>query len=140
MTPNPTTGRYIRRMIAILVVYLAGIILASLVVDRAAPLGPLTIALALLPGMAMIAAIWAMGRFIADLTDEYLRMLEVRKVLTATGVTLAITSVWGLIELYSDAVPRLPVFYVFPIWCGGLFVGQFVNRFAFGDEDAGACP
>ena len=86
----------------------------------------------------MLAAIGAIGRFVAEIPDEYLRMLEVRKIIVATGVTLAITSVWGLLELYSDTLPRLPVFYVFPIWCGGLFVGQLVNRFAFGDE--GDCP
>lgn len=140
MARNPAAARYIRRMALIAAAYVAGIMLASVTIDRAAPLGPLTIGLALIPGLAMLAAIWAMGRFLADLTDEYLRMLEVRKFIIATGVTLAITSVWGLLELYSESLPRLPVFYVFPIWCGGLFVGQIVNRFAFGDDDAGGCP
>ncbi len=139
MARTPAAARYLRRMLAIGVAYVAGIMLASLTVDRAAPLGPLTIGMALIPGLAMLAAIWAIGRFVADLSDEYLRMLEVRKLIVATGVTLAITSVWGLLEIYSDAIPRLPVFYVFPIWCGGLFVGQLVNRLAF-DDDAGDCP
>ena len=137
---NPATVRYTRRMIAIMVVYVAGIALASFIIDRAAPLGPLTIGLALIPGLAMLAAIIAIGRFVAELSDEYLRMLEVRKLIVATGVTLAITSVWGLLELYSDSLPRLPVFYVFPIWCGGLFVGQIANRIWTGDDDAGSCP
>lgn len=139
MARNPAAARYIRRMLAISAVYIAGIVFASLTIDRAAPLGPLTIGLALIPGLAMLAAIGAIGRFVAELSDEYLRMLEVRKLIVATGVTLAITSVWGLLEIYSEAIPRLPVFYVFPIWCGGLFVGQLVNRLAF-DDDAGDCP
>lgn len=137
---NPAAARYTRRMILIAAIYVAGIVLASLVIDRNAPLGPTTIALALVPGLALLAAIGAIGRFVAELSDEYLRMLEVRKLIVATGVTLAITSVWGLLELYSASLPRLPVFYVFPIWCGGLFVGQLVNRFGFGDDDAGDCP
>lgn len=140
MASNPATARYTKRMVLIAAAYVAGIVLASLTIDRAAPLGPLTIGLTLIPGAAMLAAIWAMGRFLTDLADEYLRMLEVRKFIVATGVTLAITSVWGLLELFSDSLPRLPVFYVFPIWCGGLFVGQIVNRFAFDDDDAGSCP
>jgi hypothetical protein len=127
-------------MVLIAAIYVAGIFLASLVIDRDAPLGPLTVALALVPGLALLAAIGAIGRFVAELSDEYLRMLEVRKLIVATGVTLAVTSVWGLLELYSASLPRLPVFYVFPIWCGGLFVGQLVNRFGFGDDDAGDCP
>jgi hypothetical protein len=140
MARNPAAARYTRRMVLIAAAYVAGIVVASLTIDRAAPLGPLTIGLALIPGLAMLAAIGAIGRFVAEIPDEYLRMLEVRKIIVATGVTLAITSVWGLLELYSDSLPRLPVFYVFPIWCGGLFVGQLVNRLAFGDDDAGNCP
>ena len=45
---------------------------------------------------------------------------------------------WGIIELFA-AVPRLPVFFVFPIWCVGLMVGQIVNRLTMGG-DAGGCP
>lgn len=138
---SPAVSRYMRRMVVISLVYVAGIVLASLLIDRAAPLGVLTIGLALIPGAAMLAAIGAIGRFVADISDEYLRMLEVRKLIVATGVTLAITSVWGLLELYSNSLPRLPVFYVFPIWCVGLFIGQVANRLAFGeDDDAGPCP
>ncbi len=137
---NVAAARYTRRMLLIAAVYVAGIVLASMVIDPGAPLGPLAIGLALIPGAAMLAAIGAIGRFVAELPDEYLRMLEVRKIIVATGVTLAITSVWGLLELYSDSLPRLPVFYVFPIWCAGLFVGQLVNRFAFGGDDTGGCP
>lgn len=136
---SPAAARYTRRMALIAAIYVAGIVLASVTIDRTAPLGPLAIGLALIPGAAMLAAIIAIGRFVAELPDEYLRMLETRKLIVATGVTLAITSVWGLLELYSDSLPRLPVFYVFPIWCAGLFVGQLVNRFAFGDDDTGGC-
>ena len=140
MARNPATTRYNKSMAAIMAVYIAGIMLASLVIDRDAPLGPMTIGLTLLPGLAIVAAIGAIGRFLTELADEYLRMLEVRKVIIATGVTLAITSVWGLLEMYSASLPRLPVFYVFPIWWGGLFVGQIVNRFWLGDDDdAGPC-
>ena len=137
---NVAAARYTRRMLLIAAVYVAGIVLASMVIDPGAPLGPLGIGLALIPGAAILAAIGAIGRFVGELPDEYLRMLEVRKIIVATGVTLAITSVWGLLELYSDSLPRLPVFYVFPIWCAGLFVGQLVNRFAFGGDDTGGCP
>ena len=68
-----------------------------------------------------------MGRLLLDLDDEYLRLLEVRKALAATGLMLAVCSVWGILELYTD-VPRLPLFLVFPLWCGGLGLGQMLNR------------
>ena len=136
---NPAFARQTRRMVPIALLYVAGVLLATFLIDRDAPLGPLAVALALLPGLAIVAMIWVMGRFLMELNDEYLRMLEIRKVIVATGFTLAVTSVWGLLELYSASVPRLPVFYVFPIWCLGLFVGQLVNRLAFGEGDTN-CP
>lgn len=135
---NPAYARYIRRLMPIAIFYVAGIMLATFLVDRDAPLGPLAVGLALLPGLAMVAMIWSMGRFLTELDDEYLRMLEVRKFIIATGVTLVLTSMWGILELFVAQLPHLPVFYVFPLWCAGLFVGQIANRISFGD--GGPCP
>jgi hypothetical protein len=132
---HPAMRRYLKRIIPITFAYLATIALASALVPDDAPANALTIGLALLPGMAALGWLWAMGRLLIDLDDEYLRMLEVRKFLIATAATLAITSVWGILELFSPEVPKLGVFYVFPMWCMGLMVGQMVNRFAFGRSD-----
>jgi len=130
---NPAMRRYMRRFIPITFAYLAAIALATAVLPDDAPADALTISLALLPGLAILAWLWAMARLLIELDDEYLRMLEVRKFLVATGITLAITSVWGILELYTPEVPRMAVFYVFPMWCIGLALGQVVNRFGFGD-------
>ena len=90
--------------------------------------------IALLPGLVVLGWVWNMGRLLVEMEDEYLRMLEVRKMLWASAITLSICGGWGLVELFA-AVPRLPVFFVFPIWCGGLAVGQLINRFTIGDGD-----
>ena len=134
---NPAMRRYMRRFIPITFVYLASIALASAIIPDDAPADALTIGLALIPGVAVLGWLWAMGRLLIELDDEYLRMLEVRKFLIATGATLAITSVWGILELYTSEVPKLAVFFVFPIWCIALVLGQLVNRFGFGDR--GTC-
>ncbi len=134
---HPAMRRYMKRIIPITIAYIATIALATALVPDNAPASALTIGLALLPGMAALGWLWAMGRLLIELDDEYLRMLEVRKFLVATGATLAITSVWGVLELYSPEVPKLAVFFVFPIWCIGLALGQLVNRFGF--DDAGPC-
>ncbi|MFC3309291.1 hypothetical protein [Blastomonas aquatica] len=128
--------RYIRRFIPITFVYLASIMLATAMIPDNAPASVLTIALALVPGLAVLGWLWAMGRLLIELDDEYLRMLEVRKFLVATAITLAVTSVWGILELYAADIPRMAIFYVFPMWCVGLVVGQIVNRSAFGDQDS----
>lgn len=130
---HPAMRRYMRRFVPITVAYMASIALATFIIVDKAPANALTIGLALLPGLAVLGWLWAMARLLVELDDEYLRMLEVRKMLVATGLTLAITSVWGILELFSPDIPRMPVFFVFPMWCVGLAIGQLVNRFGFGD-------
>ena len=71
-----------------------------------------------------------------DLDDEFLRLLEVRKALFATALTLAGCGVWGLLEIFTE-VPALPVFWVFPLWCVGFGAGALFNRLTLG---TGGCP
>ena len=130
---SPAKRRYIRVHLALSIAYVLLVMLASrFVPDDAEPSVPV-ILWSTLPGVVVLGWIWNMGRFLVELEDEYIRLLEVRKFMVATGLTLAITSVWGLIELYST-VPRLPVFFVFPIWCLGLAAGSLVNRLTIGDS------
>lgn len=129
---NPAYRRYMRRMIPISLAYLLAVAGASMLVPDHSAASPGTVAVALVPGVAVIAWIWAMGRLLVELDDEYLRLLEVRKFLVATGVTLAGTSIWGMVELYTD-VPRVPVFFVFPLWCAALVIGHLANRRSLGD-------
>lgn len=133
MAKNPAYRRYQRRFLPITAVYVATIALATWLVPDNAPASVATIGLAILPGLAVLGWIWAIGRLLVELEDEYLRMLEVRKVLVATALTLAVCSVWGILELFTPDVPRLPVFFVFPIWCLGLGAGALVNRLTLGD-------
>jgi hypothetical protein len=133
---NSAQRRYLRRTIPITVAYVGAVWLASALVDDRSTISPLAVGIALLPGIAVIGWIWAIGRLLIELDDEYLRMLEVRKTIIATGVTLAVTSIWGLLEFYTS-VPKLPVFWVFPMWCIGLIIGQIANRVTTGD---GGCP
>jgi hypothetical protein len=130
---SPKSGaayrRYLRRFWPATGLYLLAIGLATWLIPDDAHASPLTVGIALLPGLAIVAMIWAMARLLIELDDEYLKLLEIRKALAATGVVLVVASVWGLLELYTD-VPRLPVFLVFPLWCGGLALGQLWNRIA----------
>jgi hypothetical protein len=124
---NPAYRAYVRRFVPIMLAYVAAIILASFAIPDGAQATGWSIAIALLPGLAIVGVIWAMGRLLIELSDEYLRMIEVKKALIATGFALAVTSVWGLLELYTD-VPRVPIFFVFPVWCAGLGLGSLWAR------------
>lgn len=136
MATNPAQRRYVGRMIPISIAYIAAVMLASWIIPDDAAATPLTVAVALVPALATSGFIWAMARYLAELTDEYVRMLEIRKILVATGLTLALASGWGILELFTD-VPKVPLFFVFPVWCLGLAAGSLVNRLTLGD--AGPC-
>ncbi len=127
--PNPAYRAYLRRFIPIMLLYVVAIVVASATIPDGADASASTVAISLLPGLAIIGVIWAMGRLLIELSDEYLRMIEVRKALIATGFALAVTSVWGLLELYTD-VPRVPIFFVFPLWCAGLALGSVWTKVA----------
>ncbi len=100
---------------------------ASFAIPDGAGANAWTVAIAVLPGLAIVGVIWAMGRLLIELSDEYLRLIEVKKSLIATGFALAVSSVWGLLEFYTD-VPRVPIFFVFPIWCFGLALGSLWTK------------
>ena len=123
---NAAYRRYLRRFWPATGLYVVAIGLATWLIPDDAHADALTLGIALLPGLGIVAMIWAMGRLLIELDDEYLKMLEIRKALAATGVVLVVSSVWGILEIYTD-VPRLPLFLMFPIWCGGLMVGQLWN-------------
>lgn len=128
---TPAVRRYMRVHVALSVLYVGLVALASwFIPDDAAP-SPWVIFWALLPGLVVVGWIWNTGRFYLELEDEFLRLLEIRKAMVATALTLGICGGWGLIELFST-VPRLPVFFVFPIWCLGLAVGSLVNKRTMG--------
>lgn len=133
---NPAYRRYGRRMLPLSLLYVGAIALATRLIPDNAPADARTVGLAFLPGLAVLGWIWAMGRLLVELEDEYLRMLEVRKFLVATGLTLAVCSVWGLMQLFAPSVPKLPVFFVFPLWALGLFAGMLFNRLTFGRAGA----
>lgn len=136
MARNVAYRRYARRMAATSIAYAGAIFGAALLIGEASAPSAVSIGLALVPGIAIVAMIWAIGRLLVELDDEYLRLLEVRKFIVATGVLLALASVWGLLEFFTT-VPRVPVFFAFPVWCAGLGVGALYNRVTLGDS--GGC-
>ena len=132
---NPAYRAYFRRMIISSLLYMAAVFAAASLLHHRAPVSLPTIMIALLPGLAVLFMIYAIGRLMIELDDEFLRMLVIRQALVATGITLAITSVWGMLETFTD-LPRLEVFWVFPIWCMGLAAGATFNKITLG---AGGC-
>lgn len=125
-TSSAAYRRYLRRFWPASGLYVLAIALATWLIPDDAQASALTVGIALLPGLGIVAMIWALARLLVELDDEYLKLLEVRKWLAATGLVLVVASVWGILELFTD-VPKLPIFWIFPMWCGGLVLGALWN-------------
>ena len=133
---HPAYRRYRRRAIASAASIVASVGLATWLIPDHSPPSAGPVALALLSGAGVLIWIWASARYLIEIDDEYMRMLQVRAILVATGLTLGVTSTWGMVELITTA-PRLPVFFVFPIWCLGMLLGSLVNKLTLGDSGRG---
>jgi len=115
------SSRYMKRMMFVTIVYIGGVFLAEFLFDHYALSGVVAVAAALVPAAGAVGFIWAIGRYLLEEEDEYVRMRETRKFLMATGFMMVIVTVYGFLEQY-DLVPHVPAYYAFVLWCLGLGV------------------
>ena len=118
---------YLRRFVPTMALYVILVFVAPSLIRATNAHGPALWAIAALPSLPLVAVFWIIGKLLVELDDEYLRMLEVRKALIATGFAMSLASVWGFLEVYADA-PHLPAFFIPIAWFAGLAVGAMTNH------------
>ena len=91
---------------------------------------------AILPALPIIGIFAAIGRYLVEEQDEYVRMLMVRQTLWASGFALSVATVWGFLENF-ELVGHVDAYYIAILWFGGLGLGACINRLTLGD--AGRC-
>lgn len=124
-------ANYLKRMLLVSLLYLGSLFAATMLIDDGDPITPLSIAIAIVPGVAVVGYFWAMGRFIVELKDEFVRMLMVRQALIATGLALSAASVWGFLESFEQA-PHLDAYWWPILWFFGIAVGGIANKLRYG--------
>lgn len=124
---SPVARRYNRRMLAASFAYVAGLIIALTLFKEHEVTKPVAAALSLLPTLPVLAMIAAMGRYVIEESDEYLRARTVNAALIATGLLLGIATFWGFLTTFGVA-PNVPTWAAVPAWCVGLGVGQLVAK------------
>jgi len=132
---NPAQRDYLRRFVPMMIAYAVLCFAAPALISATGARGPVLWVIAVLPALPVIGVFWIIGQLFLKLRDEYVRMLEVRKALVATGLTLSLTTAWGFLEIYARA-PHIPTFYVAVIWFAGLGVGGLVNQLIERDSAA----
>ena len=130
---NPVQRRYNRSVILLSLAY--ALILFGVITffKNSSPTGPSAYAAAILPALPIIGIFFAMGRYLVDEQDEYLRMLTVRQTLWASGFMLSVATIWGFLENF-DLVHHIDAYYAAVLWVGGLGLGACINKLTLGSS------
>ena len=90
-------------------------------------------AAAIVPALLIIGIFFAIGRYLVEERDEYLRLLMVRQTLVASALALSFATLWGFLESFGLA-PHVEAYWFAVIWFAGLGLGDCVNKLTLGRE------
>lgn len=126
MSRSLAVRRYNQSAIVLALLYAAFLMAAIYAFTHQLVSGPLAVVVAILPALPIIGMFAAMGRYLMEEKDEYIRMLTARKSFYATGFALSVATVWGFLEAF-ELVGHVEAYYIAVLWFGGLGVGNCVN-------------
>lgn len=128
MAMAPYMRRYTFRIIGFGLAYSAALVGAvSLMKSDHAPTGLLAYPVAAIPALFVVGMIWAVFRLLVECDDEYQRFLFAKQTLLATGITLALATVWGFLENFDLAVD-VPAYHVTIVWFVMVGVAGWIVR------------
>jgi hypothetical protein len=131
MAVNPAMKRYNWRVIWLSLLYAGFLLVAIYGFKHQLFHGPVAYLTAILPALPIIGIFGAMGRYLIEERDEYVRMLMVRQSLWASGFALSVATIWGFLESF-ELVGHVDSYYVAIIWFLGLGIGSVMNRLTLG--------
>lgn len=122
MCMSPALKRYNQRLIWIALFY-AAVLIGSTYGHKHHLLGMTGgIAAALLLAASLMGNYVAIGLYLAEEQDEYLRMLMTQRSLCASGSALGVATIWGYLQSFG-IVGAPAAFQVCLLWYGGLALG-----------------
>ena len=124
---NAALSRYLNRFMLCMLAYMALLVLATSAREQMGMTGLSLAVVQVLPVIPILGCIFVIGRYLVEEQDEYLRMQTAKASLIATGILLAVASIWGFLE-QAKLVSHVPASSAFIIWASGLGIGQIVQR------------
>jgi len=120
---NPAQRRYVRRFLPLMVSYVVLLMAVMAYLRDHHPVGAPLILLSALPALPLLGTIGVIALYIAEEKDEFIRHRLVTAMLGGVGILLAVTTVWGFLEL-NEAVPHFPTFLTYPFFVGAFGLTQ----------------
>jgi hypothetical protein len=120
--------RYLRRFFPAMTGYVVVLFASLWVIENHNPKGPLLWILGVAPAIPVVGVIAAMGLYLMEETDEFLRTVLIQSMLWGIGITLGLATAWGFLENVG-ALPHFPLYLIFAVFCGAFGLSQpFVRR------------
>ena len=124
--------RYNIRIVWLSLIYSVFLILAVYGFKHGMVGGAASYVVAVLPALPIIGIFVAIGRYLVEEQDEYVRMLMVRQTLWASGFTLSLATIWGFLD-NSKLVGHIDGYWIVVVWFVGLGIGAIVNKLTLGE-------
>lgn len=112
---TPAQRRHSRRVILFSLLYAAFLIPTVYSIKHDLVAGPWRMVLALIPALPLVAMFGSYGRYLSEETDEYVRMVVVRQILSATMIAMVCAVVWGFLSDLGGA-PTIPTYWIAFVW------------------------
>jgi hypothetical protein len=119
--------RYMMRIMPASLLYVIVFSLAGEFHREASPTGWVVWVLAVASCIPVLYLIRAILLYLKEEDDEFQRDLQLRAFVLATGLSLALCTVWGFLEIFSLA-PHIQPWAVFPLWAVCLIPAQLAVR------------
>ena len=132
LTRTPAWKRYNWRVLWLSIVYVLFLLAAVYGFKHQLVPPALKYPVAILPALPIIGIFGAIGRYLVEEQDEYVRMLMVRQTLWASALALSVTTVWGFLDSFG-LVGHADGYWVAVLWFVGLGLGGIYNKLTPGD-------
>ena len=129
---TPAWKRYNARVIWLSLLYAAFLLPAVYGFKHELIPDPVKYLVAVLPALPIVGLFVAMGRYLIEEQDEYVRMLMVRQSLWASGFTLSAATIWGFLDNFG-LVGHVDGYWIVVVWYFGLGIGGIANKLTIGE-------
>ena len=135
MSQRTPLNRYNATVLILSAAYAVALIGAECLFRHRLVAGSMSYAVAVLPALPIVGIFAAIGRYLVDERDEYVRQLMVRQTLVASGFALSFATVWGFLESFNLA-GHVEAYFIAVLWFAGLGLGAAINRIGRSGRDA----